>query len=34
MVGDDHVQPSGLKNIFEVLPDWKFNKLEELLPKN
>ena len=23
-----------LKNIFEVLPDWKFNKLEELLPKN
>ncbi len=21
-----------LKNIFEVLPDWKFNRLEELLP--
>lgn len=23
-----------LKNVFEVLPDWKFNRLEELLPKN
>lgn len=21
-----------LKNVFEVLPDWKFNRLEELLP--
>jgi hypothetical protein len=27
------VEPFGwLKNIFEVLPDWKFNRLEELLP--
>ena len=21
-----------LKNVFDVLPDWKFNRLEELLP--
>ncbi|MEO7157057.1 MAG: IS66 family transposase [Vicinamibacterales bacterium] len=27
------VEPfSWLKNVFEVLPDWKFNRLEELLP--